>query len=55
MTQPIYMDAGTEYPEIQQPESQYVRLAEAEFAGLETTWPEVAARAWELQRADDGT
>ena len=52
MGKPIYTDEGTEYPELQQPEGQYVREAEEEFDGEEVTWPEVHARAWELQDAD---
>lgn len=53
MGRPIYTDEGTDYPELQQPEGQYVREAEYEFDGQEVTWPEVHARAWELQDADE--
>jgi hypothetical protein len=51
---PIYTDIGVEYPELAQPKSEYVRLAEDEFGDDEkVTWPQVQARAWELQELDE--
>jgi hypothetical protein len=51
MGRPIYTDEGTEYPLLPQPQGEYVREAEEEFADEEVTWPQIHARAWELQRA----
>ena len=36
-----------------QPQGIYVAEAEADFDGQEVTWPQVHARAWELQEADE--
>lgn len=44
-----YTDQGTEYPELKQPQGDYVRQAEEERDGEEVTWPEIEGRAWELQ------
>ena len=41
-------------PELNQPQGQYVTEAEDEFDGQEVTWPQVHARAWELQEQDEG-
>jgi hypothetical protein len=53
MSKPIYTDAGADYPELMQPQGSYVAEAEEEFDGQEVTWPQVHARAWELQKADE--
>ena len=50
----IYTDEGTEYPELNQPDGYYVKLAEEELDdptldSVEVTWPQVHERAWELQ------
>jgi hypothetical protein len=55
MGKPIYTDEGTDYPELQQPQGQYVAEAESEFEDQEVTWPQVHARAWELQDAAEPT
>jgi hypothetical protein len=54
MTGPIYTDEGEEYPHIRQPEGEYVRQVEEQLDGIETTWPEVAGRAWALQQEAEG-
>ena len=51
--QPIYTDEGVSYPELNQPQKDYVRQAEQERVGQEVTWPEIHERAWELQLAEN--
>lgn len=53
-TRPIYVDEGTEYPELAQPPGEYVSAAEEEFVGQEVTWPVVNRRAWELKQTLEG-
>jgi len=45
----IYTDWGQSYPDLNQPQSAFVIHAEEERAGEQVTWPEIHARAWELQ------
>jgi hypothetical protein len=51
---PIYTDEGVDYPELMQPQGDYVHAAEQEFGDdEEVTWPQIHARAWKLQHADE--
>jgi hypothetical protein len=52
MSKPIYTDAGTDYPELMQPQGIYVAEAEVEFDGQEVRGLR-CTHAWELQEADE--